>query len=273
MTRGGSTYYYTFDGLGSVRDLTDSGEAVAEQYDYDSFGNLTAPPATGNPYTYTSREYDPETGLLFYRARYYDPATGRFLTADPIGFDGGDVNFYAYTRNNPIDRIDPLGLYWGESQINWWAYESALPGPYGQPVSEWKCGSPTGWGDPMKYTEEAGGAWMWWERGAVGAAAGLTFGAIGYESALPYWRYVGPNSNPASRWLTRGWKPPYGNNFKAARDALQIRDPINAVERVKVPWWRPVAGPRPVQDPTGTYGNPDWGSGSGSEWYRGIRFP
>jgi RHS repeat-associated protein len=109
MTRGGATYYYTFDGLGSVKDLTDSTETLIEQYQYDSFGNLTAPPATGNPYTYTSREYDPETGLLFYRARYYDPATGRFLQQDPKGFDGGDVNFYAYVAGNPINLVDPYG--------------------------------------------------------------------------------------------------------------------------------------------------------------------
>jgi RHS repeat-associated protein len=97
------------DGLGSVRNLTNSTQDIVEQYDYDAFGNLTAPPATGNPYTYTSREYDPETGLLFYRARYYDPATGRFITEDPIEFEGGDVNFYAYVGNNPINAVDPYG--------------------------------------------------------------------------------------------------------------------------------------------------------------------
>ena len=109
MTRGGSTVYYTMDGLGSVRNLTTSTQTVVEQYDYDSFGNLTNPPTTGNPYTYTSREYDPETGLLFYRARYYDPKVGRFLQQDPKGFDGGDVNFYAYVAGNPINAVDPMG--------------------------------------------------------------------------------------------------------------------------------------------------------------------
>jgi RHS repeat-associated protein len=108
MTRGGATYYYTFDGLGSVRNLTSQTQTLVEQYDYDSFGNLTAPPTTGNPYTYTSREYDPETGLLFYRARYYDPKDGRFITEDPIGFEGG-INFYSYVQGNPINARDPSG--------------------------------------------------------------------------------------------------------------------------------------------------------------------
>jgi len=103
------TDYYTFDGLGSVSELTDSGQNIAEAYKYDSFGNLQTPPATGNPYTYASREYDIETGLYFYRARYYDANVGRFLTSDPIRFEGG-VNFYAYVTSNPINLIDPTGL-------------------------------------------------------------------------------------------------------------------------------------------------------------------
>jgi len=62
------------------------------------------------PYTFTAREYDPETGLYFYRARYYDPTQGRFLTRDPIGFAGGDVNLYAYVSNDPVNWSDPWGL-------------------------------------------------------------------------------------------------------------------------------------------------------------------
>src|SRR4030067_3248190 len=43
------------------------------------------------------------------RARYYDPEVGRFISEDPIGFDGGDVNLMAYASNNPILLIDPEG--------------------------------------------------------------------------------------------------------------------------------------------------------------------
>ena len=81
------------------------------------------------PFTFTGREYDPETGLYYYRARYYDASTGRFISKDPIGFYGGDTNLYryvdsvgkpietnlyAYAFNNPLKYIDPLGL-WGFS--------------------------------------------------------------------------------------------------------------------------------------------------------------
>jgi uncharacterized protein RhaS with RHS repeats len=47
------------------------------------------------------------------RARYYDPEVGRFISEDPIGFDGGDVNLMAYVQNNPVNLVDPLGT------INW----------------------------------------------------------------------------------------------------------------------------------------------------------
>ena len=61
------------------------------------------------PYTYTSREYDEETGLYFYRARYYDSTIGMFITEDPIGLLGG-INLFAYVANNPMNFTDPLGL-------------------------------------------------------------------------------------------------------------------------------------------------------------------
>src|SRR5262249_52991754 len=62
-----------------------------------------------NPYQYTGRDYDSETGLRYYRARYYSADVGRFLTEDPISFRGG-VNFYVYIKNNSPNLIDPTGL-------------------------------------------------------------------------------------------------------------------------------------------------------------------
>jgi RHS repeat-associated protein len=54
---------------------------VVNKYEYDSFGNLTISTGTvENPFRYTGRELDSETGLYYYRARYYDPTTGRFLS-------------------------------------------------------------------------------------------------------------------------------------------------------------------------------------------------
>jgi RHS repeat-associated protein len=105
------TSYYHADGLGSIVALTNAAGSIVQTYSYDSFGNITPSGGINQPFTYTAREYDYETGLYYYRARYYDPKAGRFITKDPISFAGGDVNLYGYVRNNPINRLDPLGLY------------------------------------------------------------------------------------------------------------------------------------------------------------------
>jgi uncharacterized protein RhaS with RHS repeats len=49
--------------------------------------------------------------LYYYRARYYDPTTQRFLSEDPIGLDAGDMNFYRYVGNNPVNYTDSSGLF------------------------------------------------------------------------------------------------------------------------------------------------------------------
>jgi RHS repeat-associated protein len=109
LERNGSYYYYHADGLGSIVAITDAARNVVQSYEYDSYGMVTPSTSFRNSYTYTGREWDKETGLDYYRARYYDPIEGRFVSKDPIGLAGG-VNVYAYTSNNPINFIDPLGL-------------------------------------------------------------------------------------------------------------------------------------------------------------------
>ena len=114
-------FYYHKDRLGSITEITNSIGEVVQRYVYDSFGRVTIYDNQGNkitadsdkylenPFTYTGREYDAETGLYYYRARYYDPETGRFISEDPIGLFGRDGNFYRYVFNNPVNYIDPEG--------------------------------------------------------------------------------------------------------------------------------------------------------------------
>ena len=111
VTKSGSTFFYHQDGLGSVTDLTDSSGATAKSYSYDAYGTIVDQTGTvEQPYTYTGREFDSESGLYYYRARYYDPQTGIFSQKDPIGFEVGDIHFYSYVAGNPTNFVDPHGL-------------------------------------------------------------------------------------------------------------------------------------------------------------------
>ena len=101
--------YYHTDALGSTLALTDQNGAVQTTYSYDPFGNTTVAGTSTNPFQYTGREND-GTGLYFYRMRYYSSVLQRFISNDPIGFNGGDLNLYAYVGNNPLRYRDPLGL-------------------------------------------------------------------------------------------------------------------------------------------------------------------
>jgi RHS repeat-associated protein len=109
MVRGGSNYYYSHDVLGSVTDLTDSSQNVVESFAYDAYGIPSQLSSVGNPYLYTGREFEEDTGLYYYRARDYSPDLGRFLQTDPSGFNGGG-HLYAYVSNHPVNLVDPFGL-------------------------------------------------------------------------------------------------------------------------------------------------------------------
>lgn len=110
MERNGQNYYFHADGLGSIIAITDTNGLKVQSYSYDAFGNPTQTTSFRNSYLFTGREYDPETGLYYYRARYYDPMVGRFVSKDPISFAGGDANLYGYVQNNPVNWTDPWGL-------------------------------------------------------------------------------------------------------------------------------------------------------------------
>jgi len=111
MTRNDNSYYYVKDGLGSVTALTDNSGNVVHEYKYSVFGEIVEETGESieNPFTYTSREYDKETGNYYYRARYYSPQLGRFICEDPIGIVGG-LNLFRYARNNTANYTDPYGL-------------------------------------------------------------------------------------------------------------------------------------------------------------------
>lgn len=118
MVKDGVAYRIIIDQLGSPRLIvnTSTGE-VAQQINYDEFGNITQDTNSGfQPFGFAGCVYDPDTRLCRFGVRDYDPEVGRWLSKDPILFKGGDTNLYGYVMNDPINRTDPTGLARGD----WW---------------------------------------------------------------------------------------------------------------------------------------------------------
>jgi RHS repeat-associated protein len=118
MATGGADYYYHAAALGIVTEITDSANALVEQYSYDVYGQPSFRDGSGNPLSdseignrllFQGRDRDPDTELYNFRNRYYSPALGRFLQVDPIRHLGG-LNLYGFVQNQPTGFIDPAGL-------------------------------------------------------------------------------------------------------------------------------------------------------------------
>jgi RHS repeat-associated protein len=111
MTKGGSTYYLTYDQVGSLRIVADASGNVVKRIDYDSFGNIIddTNPSFLVPFCFAGGLHDRDTGLVRFGYRDYDPDTGRWTAKDPILFTGGDTDLYGYCLNDPINKVDSTG--------------------------------------------------------------------------------------------------------------------------------------------------------------------
>ena len=106
----GRAYYYTFDHLGSVREMTDGSGAIQARYDYDPYGRATLVSGSNlATFGYTHSYMHQTSGFNLFWFRTYDSNTGRWLSRDPSAERGG-LNLYGYCIDSPIDYIDPLGL-------------------------------------------------------------------------------------------------------------------------------------------------------------------
>jgi RHS repeat-associated protein len=114
VVAGGDIYYYHNDHLGTPQRMTDGNGTLVWAADYLPFGQADVTIAAVEIHLrFAGQYYDHETGLHYNYQRYYDPSLGRYLRADPIGLAGG-INPYAYVQNNPVNFIDPYGLFWAE---------------------------------------------------------------------------------------------------------------------------------------------------------------
>jgi RHS repeat-associated protein len=125
----GRSFLPAYDGNGNVTALLNSSEttrivngvsttypagSVAAAYEYSPFGEQLRADAPDSvvadqPFRFSTKYTDSETGLVYYGQRYYDPAQGRFVGRDPIEEKGG-INLYAFVRNRPVNTVDVMGL-------------------------------------------------------------------------------------------------------------------------------------------------------------------
>ena len=107
---GAQKLFYTFDQLGSVRELVDDTGAIRADYRYDSYGTRTKSAGDlDSDFGYAGLFHHAPSGLLLATHRAYDPVSHRWLSRDPLG-EGVDLNLYRYCGNNPVNFMDPTGL-------------------------------------------------------------------------------------------------------------------------------------------------------------------
>ncbi len=145
MQSGPSYYYFSYDHLGSVREVTNTSGTVVSRYDYDPWGRLTINQGTPPRFGFAGQYYHSPSGLNLTKYRAYDPNLGRWESRDGAATAGSDL--YAYSLNDPLNLFDPDG---------WTPHPPGPPSPlppgYGPTTPE---------GQPQGVPQMPNGTWRW----------------------------------------------------------------------------------------------------------------
>ncbi|HEY5040303.1 MAG TPA: RHS repeat-associated core domain-containing protein, partial [bacterium] len=152
----GNNLFYLYNGHGDVAGLLDNNQNLVQGYSYDSFGKTLGDQKDTNNYRYvgSGAVFSEDDGNLQYMwRRWYDPSLGRFISRDPEGFAGGDLNLYVYVKNNPLNLTDPNGEAWNTNGEH--------PGdtPTGDQSGSYYSRGPQGGWSPSQYNGYGGAGW------------------------------------------------------------------------------------------------------------------
>jgi RHS repeat-associated protein len=106
-----ATHFAGFDGNGNITTLVKTDGTLSARYEYSPFGELvrsTGPLARINPFRWSTKFTDEESGLVYYGYRYYSPTLGKWIGRDPLQEVAG-LNLYGFCRNGPINIFDTDG--------------------------------------------------------------------------------------------------------------------------------------------------------------------
>jgi RHS repeat-associated protein len=207
-------FYIAPDYLGAPHQITDAGVNAVWLWDHDPFGNGTPSGTFSDNFRFPGQFYDQNTKLHYNYFRDYDPNTGRYIESDPIGLRSG-INTYAYAGDNPINFIDPLGLWRLPDYVSI-NLNIAIPNPWTGTLVGWSgtasldrygdwFWSPIGIGAGKSATVVSGSATVNWldQCGTPSEAQLANFlSANGFNFTAGFWGGVSQSYTPGAGFAT-----------------------------------------------------------------------
>jgi RHS repeat-associated protein len=215
MLRGGITYMFQRDVVGTIVRLTNPAGQEVESYTYGPFGIPLQTSGVGNRFMFTGREWLSQVALYDYRNRMYSPMIGRFIQTDATRFRAGDINLNRYCGNGYTYAIDPNGL-WQFTLSG--GYFGGATVTFGRNGGQWNVSGQIGLaiGASVSYTNKDTGAKPvgalsgFWGNAEVGSGTGLDFAT----SIVSPTDGMGPDVSTTTLTSTN----PLGNSFSLSID-------------------------------------------------------
>jgi len=116
LSQGAGAYSYLYDGKGNVAAVLDASGATAATYGYDAFGGQTEELSTfEQPFGFSTKPYEQETGLVYFGYRYYMPQVGAWVSRDPLGEIPGSAVSASGSLRGYGGYYPPVGFFWPAS--------------------------------------------------------------------------------------------------------------------------------------------------------------